>query len=88
MSDESKATAEYVVQMHKLTGDVELWQDIATVKVPAHTQRKTIIGRAIAESGVKPAVGGEPLRLRALDARSSHVTTVSAKAVDPQMEWS
>jgi hypothetical protein len=101
MSEEQKVT-EYTVQMaapmigilddghgNEAAGaKTEAWQDIATVEVPAGSKVKTIIGRALAESGVKPEVGGEPLRLRALDVRSARVTVVSAKAVDPELEMS
>jgi hypothetical protein len=89
MSEDQKVT-EYTVQMaieeDEASDYFGRWTDIATVSVPAGSTVKTIIGQALAESGVKPEVGGVPLRLRALDARSARVTVVSAKAVDPALE--
>lgn len=93
MTDETRGTAEYVVQRYiELHGPVDepngAWEDIATVTVPAKSKRKTIIGLALEEAGIRPEVGGEPLRLRALDVRSAHVTTVVAKVVEPTLEMS
>lgn len=90
-------TAEYVVQMADSIDEINeagdtasraIWKDIAAVSVPAKSKRKTIIALALVEAGIKPEVGAEPLKLRALDARSAHVTVVVAKAVDPQLEMS
>ena len=84
----------YVVQVQRkidvslgenVYGDVA-WEDVATVSVPARTKRRAIIGRALAESGVKPDVGGDPLKVRVLDASSAHVTEVAAVQPDPQLE--
>jgi hypothetical protein len=86
VSEEQKVTEYTVQKAEPFDGEGERWYDIATVEVPAGSKVKTIIGRALAESGVKPEVGGEPFRLRALDVRSARVTVVSAKAVDPELE--
>lgn len=75
--------ATYIVQSKDESG---FWSDVATITAPARTKRRKIIGLALAESGLRPEVGGEPLRLRVLDAASAHVTSVSAVAVDPKLE--
>lgn len=91
---ETKATeakSSYVVQRDLVINagsGRRAWEDVATVEVPAHSKRPRIIAAALAESGVKPEVGGEPLRLRVLDARAAVVTTVAAKAVEPTLELS
>ena len=88
-------TATYIVQRFLEPGlhpdelsesPPERWEDIATVMVPARARRRKVIGMALAQSGVRPEVGGEPLQLRVLDAASAHVTTVSAVAADPVLE--
>jgi hypothetical protein len=77
----------YVVQIEAVDiHDKPTWLDIATVTAPARSKRKGIIGRALAESGVKPEVGGDPLKVRVLDAASAHVTEVGAVQPPAQLE--
>lgn len=88
------ADATYVVQTLRSAApvagapdeEVLFWQDIATVTVPARTKRKGIIGRALVEAGVKPEVGGDPLKVRVLDVASFHATEVVAKQPEPTLE--
>lgn len=82
-------SATYTVQMATASpgGDGDYWTDVATVTVPARARRRKVIGLALAQSGLRPEVGGEPLRLRVLDAASAHETTVAAVAQDPRLEF-
>lgn len=99
MSEETKATITYVVQMQRgvsrwmdeaTDGAVatDAWQDIATVNVPPKTKRDTVIKAALKQAGIQPANGGDSLRLRALDGRSAEVTEAKPDAPDPQWELS
>jgi hypothetical protein len=69
------------------TTEIEAWIDIATVTVPARARRRKVIGLALAQSGLRPEVGGDPLRLRVLDAASAHETSVSAVQAEPTLEF-
>jgi hypothetical protein len=86
------ATATYTVQHQVPSCEAhspeagEAWVDIATVTVPARSHRRKVVGLALAQSGVRPEVGGDPLRLRVLDAGSAHVTEVAAVQRDPELE--
>lgn len=65
----------------------EAWEDIATVTVPHRHKRREVYAKALAEHPeIRPEVGGEPLRLRALDAPSARETRVTARQPDPQLE--
>ena len=75
----------YVVQVEKALADEFVWTDVAAVTVPARTKRRGIIGKALVQAGVRPEVGGEPLRVRVLDASSSAVTEVAAVQPEPQL---
>jgi hypothetical protein len=77
----------YVVQMAVEAADMvtDAWADIATVTVSARASRKKVFGLALKESGVRPEVGGVPLRLRALDAASARVTEVELAQPEPQL---
>jgi hypothetical protein len=63
------------------------WEDVATVTVPARARRRKVIGLALAQSGLRPEVGGDPLRLRVLDAASAHETSVAAVQAEPTFEF-
>lgn len=84
---EAVGDAVYVVQRHETLPDVdsggERWVDVATVTAPPRSKRKTVIGKALAQSGIRPQ--GEPLRLRVLDAASARETIV--EPVQPDPEW-
>jgi hypothetical protein len=82
MTDESKPTVDYTVQMAKVVTEAtepapglslvaadEVWVDVATVTVPVGTKRKTVLRQALA--GME--VGEQAPRLRALDADSAEV---------------
>ena len=94
MTDENKATATYVVQKYSARDEVVTatidppvvaWVDVATVEVPAKSKRGTVIQTALAQAGIVVKPGDEPLELRALDARSAHVSTVSAVQAAPKV---
>jgi hypothetical protein len=81
--------ATYVVQRLRIhaPGEGVLWEDVATVTVPAKSKRSTVIGKALQDAGLMPSAD-DPLRVRVLDARSAHVTTVALKQLEPQLEMS
>lgn len=93
MTEEKKpgATATYVVQRAiEVTEGMETpitdaWEDVATVEVPAKSKRATVIQMGLAKAGIVVKPGDDPLRLRALDARSAHVSTVSAVQAAPKV---
>ena len=61
----------------------DYWVDIATVTVEPRTKRSTVIKRALAEANI--SAGGDPPKLRALDAESAEVH--EPEAFQPPMEW-
>lgn len=79
----------YVVQVQRkfteATDDIMGWEDIATVTVPGRSPRKRVIGEALAQSGLRPQAGQEPLKMRVLDAASFHTTEVAP--FQPEAEW-
>jgi hypothetical protein len=84
--------ATYVVQRLRIHAPGEgvlweAWEDVATVTVPAKSKRSTVIGKALQDAGLMPSAD-DPLRVRVLDARSAHVTTVALKQLEPQLEMS
>lgn len=91
MTDETKATVEYVVQRMAIMREpdledlVECWLTIATVHVPVGSKRKTVIREALRYSALKPSTDGKPTRLRALDGDSSEI--YEPEAYTPPMEW-
>lgn len=67
------------------TRELVAWVDVATVTVPARSKRRKIIGLGLVQSGLKPEVDGEPLRVRVLDASSAHETEVGAVQPEPEL---
>lgn len=65
--------------------NVAAWVDVATVTVPPRTKRRKIIGLGLVEAGLKPEVGGDPLKVRVLDVGSWHVTEVGAVQPEPEL---
>lgn len=63
----------------------ECWADIAQVSAPLRSKRKTVIGLALAQSGLRPGDDQRPLRLRVLDAASAHETEIAP--FQPDAEW-
>lgn len=64
---------------------VAAWVDVAIITVPPRTKRRKIIGLGLVQAGLKPEVGGDPLRVRVLDAGSWHVTEVGAVQPEPEL---
>lgn len=62
-----------------------VWQDVATVVVPARSRRKTIIAKALTDAGIKPDPGQPAPRVRVLDEESACVHEPGA--VQPPAEW-
>lgn len=77
--EEQKAMDEGVVLEHEVE---YVWVDVATVTVPARTLRKTVVEKALAQSGYIPKVG-ETLEVRVLDAQSASPFMVGAEQPAP-----
>lgn len=74
---------EYVVQMADESG---YWRDISKQSAAPRTKRKTLIGKALAEAGVKPEAGMGSLRIRVLDADSAAVHMVPVVVAAPRFD--
>lgn len=78
-----------VVRSERLTDDSgnlwDVWTDVATVTVPARTQRKTVIEKALNDAGLVPPVG-EQFEVRVLDADSSRTVTVGSVQPPPVLQ--
>lgn len=82
----------YVVQVRGFTQDSvepfkphaegDVWADVATVKVPPRSKRKTIIERALNASSVKLEL---PVTLRILDADAAREFPVGLRPRDPEL---
>lgn len=51
--------------------DIEMWRDVAVVRVAPRTQRKTVIREALEREDVKALVGEDGARFRVLDGASA-----------------
>jgi hypothetical protein len=83
MSETAEA-AVYVVQM-RYKSDRKAgvaWEDIATVKVPPRTHRKTVIERAVEQAGI--TLEGA-IMVRVLDAGSAQETQVEIEHLPPKL---
>jgi hypothetical protein len=76
-------TVESTYVLQQLRGEFEragttygdVWEDVATVTVPARTKRKSIITAALKKAGLEPE---KPIKVRVLNADSAHVSEVQA----------
>lgn len=89
MSDEKKMIRYVVQRLVTLTDAAkdgtyvdDAWVDVATVEVEPRTKRSTVIKKALAQADIQP--GGEPPKLRALDAESAEVHAPESKTT---VEW-
>jgi hypothetical protein len=62
------------------------WEDIATVKVPARTHRKTVVEKALGQASTD--LSGGPILVRVLDEQSARETKVETEQPPPRLKLS
>jgi hypothetical protein len=76
---EDNGTTTYVVQKHY--EDEGVWKDIATVRAPARTKRRTVVERAHADH---PLSEGDYVRV--LDAESARTIPIALEEQPPRLK--
>lgn len=70
----------------KLAGLFITWEQIAIIKAPPRTKRKSLIAKALAKAAIVPKAGMPPLRVRVLDVDSARVHEVPVVVAEPRFE--
>lgn len=83
-----RSEAAYVVQMRDPDhADGKVWEDVATVTVPAKTKRKTVIAKAVEEAGTDlTLLPTMPVRLRVIPAEHAEEIKVEMEQPPPQLK--